>query len=896
MWIRRISVQRYGPLEDVNLSLPPRGVIPIYGPNEIGKSSLVEVVRTVLFGYERGQASAFQTSGARLELVTDDGDTLWVERKNKKVMVRDSSGVEHGEDGLAMALMGTTRGIFRNVYAFGLSELQEVSSLKGGQVGAQLLSTGLGTRANLTAVLDSLAAERDKLYVPKGRNKPVNIALKEWDAIDRAVREAERAEGQWASLIQQEEARRAEADAMRTAVQDLMTQERALQRLADQWEAWERYQEATVALLGLEEVPDLPPHVRQAWDRASTQLERDQEELQARLRDLADVEARFPSPAVQAALKDPAWNALIDRWPDVRRRWDGWNHDREVLAQADQDVNTLAMRLGVDPEDEWPGRALQLAAGLEEWGARLESAELRRDDIDRRLAKAEETAGRRRQQADEINRQSAERDARLAPLAWVGGGVGVLALAAAALPSPVSWVAGVLALLGAIALMRVLAPGRGAAVGTRPLVAEDEGADSVAALTAERDRAARAVADCAEQFAAYWGRAGLPALTVAKARELTAQADYWAEVKSRQIRARASLAASEAVVEGFWAEVARLAPTWGLSSARDAAAWDRWSDDRRLVEQLTDQRDRAAKAVAKAQAAVAHDEAEVAGWLEQAGVLYPEQFLDVVLQHERRETLRSEVKALGAQLAAAVQAAMPDHEGPFDEVLRTWTRETLAEARASLQREREAQATVRDATIEDAARLRARREDLERSGTLAELRWQQESLRDQIQRQALQWLEWEWTATALAHARDQLRRERQPAVIQDTARLFRDMTQGRYSTLWATEDEDLSVQTPKGVVYRADQLSRGAKEQLYLAFRLGWIQEQARRGRRMPMLLDDVLVNADHARQRIMADVLLEFAEEHQVLYFTCHPEVLTLWKDRGAREVQNLVSPAAVV
>lgn len=90
------------------------------------------------------------------------------------------------------------------------------------------------------------------------------------------------------------------------------------------------------------------------------------------------------------------------------------------------------------------------------------------------------------------------------------------------------------------------------------------------------------------------------------------------------------------------------------------------------------------------------------------------------------------------------------------------------------------------------------------------------------------------------------------------------------------DDLDFSVrlvggqQVPRG---RADlHLSAGAKDQLYLATRLG-ISEFLSRGREpLPLLLDDPFATSDDTRARSGMRLLIErFAPGHQVIVLTCH-------------------------
>lgn len=75
-----------------------------------------------------------------------------------------------------------------------------------------------------------------------------------------------------------------------------------------------------------------------------------------------------------------------------------------------------------------------------------------------------------------------------------------------------------------------------------------------------------------------------------------------------------------------------------------------------------------------------------------------------------------------------------------------------------------------------------------------------------------------------------------------------------------------------------DNLSRGTKEQLYLALRLGFasnysknINGDANGIPNLPLIIDDAFVNFDEKRTTSILKCLEEFSEHNQVLYFSCH-------------------------
>ena len=70
----------------------------------------------------------------------------------------------------------------------------------------------------------------------------------------------------------------------------------------------------------------------------------------------------------------------------------------------------------------------------------------------------------------------------------------------------------------------------------------------------------------------------------------------------------------------------------------------------------------------------------------------------------------------------------------------------------------------------------------------------------------------------------------------------------------------------------AHSLSRGATEQLYLCLRLALAEELNGSGPQLPLLIDDLMANADPERADGLASILADVATRQQLIVFTCNP------------------------
>ena len=95
-----------------------------------------------------------------------------------------------------------------------------------------------------------------------------------------------------------------------------------------------------------------------------------------------------------------------------------------------------------------------------------------------------------------------------------------------------------------------------------------------------------------------------------------------------------------------------------------------------------------------------------------------------------------------------------------------------------------------------------------------------------------------------------------------------------------------------------EYLSRGTKEQLYLALRLGYASNYSKdkitlepNGRvDLPLIIDDAFVNFDAKRTKNALKCLLEFSKTNQVLFFTCHTEMITKMMKELENENLNII------
>ncbi len=971
MRIERIEIDGFGRFHDEHWPLGT-GLTVLVGANEAGKTTLLNALRALLFGFEATRDGrtwypplSGGRRGGRLVLQTAAGERWTVERHGERggggaLAVRAPNGNQGGQETLDRLLHGADRDLFTNIFAFGLGELQTFSSLSADGVRGRIYGAGAGLGATSAIDLERRVRQQiDGSFLPRGSQRPLNQLLARIEDLRGEIADLARQPEEHAATHRERQVLQRRADALRAEARTTREHLIRLTHLRDAGPIAAELSELTAELsAGDATLDELPEDAVPVLDR--------------RLAELAEAEA------VMATLDEQLAEGRLER--------DAITEDAAVLQAADEIVAvgdarartaaTAARRrdllAAVQRQEAALAEQLARAGGWEEsrlvalddsipsveatreHEVRLAQTRAGRAEAEqRRRAVLDELESLERETPAEASEPEAALEVRAAAFRELDGlratrppragsregvAVGTVALAigltvGVLLDEPVlGLIAG-----AAVAAAAILLAGRGdgvegtsaerraallAEVGLPPTAGSTEIAAEWEELVARRARrelagegrarldarrqelerrdrdlaaATEAMAEAEAAWAAWLAERGLPAsVSPDAARHLLAvagQARRAAEDRDHQLRELATLDADD----GAYREQAdRLCDTVGVTRASDDATRD--ARVAGLVERLDRARSevrRAAELDARlrqleerrrsADAAVEERRVTLAAHLTTTGCPDPESLRRRAAAAAERHRIRGEIRehrarllgiaggaaqidGLVAEAGAANSAALEAREIEAKEALERLE----AEERAATSQIGALDADLR--RLEAAEELGARRQELValegRAATLAR-EWAVRSL-------ALRLLE---------ETRSRYERERQPDVIRAAESHFERITGGRYARIVAPPGEStVRVETEGGESRVTDELSRGTSEQLYLALRFGLIEEFARNGEPLPVVMDDILVNFDADRAARAAETIRDLASRHQVLYFTCHPWTADLLDPEGER------------
>ncbi|MDR0522620.1 MAG: AAA family ATPase [Planctomycetaceae bacterium] len=156
-------------------------------------------------------------------------------------------------------------------------------------------------------------------------------------------------------------------------------------------------------------------------------------------------------------------------------------------------------------------------------------------------------------------------------------------------------------------------------------------------------------------------------------------------------------------------------------------------------------------------------------------------------------------------------------------------------------------------------------------------------INEKIRSAIYDWQVYAVCARMLDEIRTAYERDRQPRTLSEASELLKQLTDEKYHRIWTPlGEETLLVDDKNGHTFDVSWLSRGTREQLFIALRLALASEFARHGSILPIILDDVLVNFDSRRAWTAIQVLLDVVRQgqgRQILLFTCHKHVCRMFQ-----------------
>jgi len=211
----------------------------------------------------------------------------------------------------------------------------------------------------------------------------------------------------------------------------------------------------------------------------------------------------------------------------------------------------------------------------------------------------------------------------------------------------------------------------------------------------------------------------------------------------------------------------------------------------------------------------------------------------------------------------------------------------LSETAAEFERLEEEKAGLQKIVWEEQHTLGA----IDASSQAAEAAQQVQDLLAQVQTEAQEYACLRLASAVLREGIQRYQQKNEDPVLRRASELFRRLTLGsfeRLSTDFGEQDQKVLVGVRPGgnETVGLAGMSEGTCDQLYLALRLASLETYLADKEPVPFIVDDVLVSFDDDRSAATLEVLAEFSERTQILFFTHHQHLVGLAETRLAPSV----------
>lgn len=906
MRIQTLTLEAFGALIDRQLALPS-GPAVIVGPNEAGKTTVFNALVTALYGFEPANEAQFpyvpwsqRQTGVSAELQLDDGGQARVRRQLRTNpdgrwevggrSTRLGNGPVPGADHV-------DRRLYHALYALAIEDMQGLDDKAFTRLEERLLGElGNTWQRPVREVAEELDGAAKQLWRPDRRGQPRHSLLKKERARQRTVLKE--------ALDRQQTLRDQQAERAQVAAQ--------LEAETAEWSALkDRVQRSDEVRQLRRDIAHLDRQIAGFTDhpairRLGEAPQRDWQDLQAQAEALeGQVEAHaqaIAAEAVRAAQASPADRALASDPEAAQVTAAAAKLEEAAAARSRAEATVNQTRTELEEQAE----AVLASPWSDAWGPGLEAitpADLR-DRIGATVEAAAEAEGARRA-------IEAERPAWAPPRLGQRDWLIPAAVAAACLVGALAWTPLVIgAIVAAIVGLGVFLwnhyAGRLAAQ-----AAQDHAARLVplnTQLQAAEERRASVLAGLQAQL----GELPLPA----KARhapepDLATRLEALRGAWQRYRTAQASRDTQERTVAERWqwlrAVLARHGAVVPDDPSRATAAAEQLEAHRQAARDRVQAADTASSAMAERRASCA-------------------EFAQKLGQHEAAES----------RFAERIRAATPESDRPFaeqvalaadrvDELQRWETgwanlyerypevpdpRARVAEAGedildgAALETARERQERLGEAVSERREHLARIDRDLEAGRRIQDVGLIQghiEELDEQMSAAARAHDRLRLAERLIREADRQFREAHQPDIVRRASNYLAEVTGGRYTQLFLEEanarQHALQVRDGDGVLHEvavgARGLSRGTRDQVFLALRLAVADHLDAGHERLPLILDELFVHWDGERQAAGLQGLARMAGDRQIILFTCHPDFGTRMAQWLGTEPITLAPPA---
>lgn len=340
MRIDKVEIYGFGHLKDVEFTFHD-GINIVEGMNEAGKTTLMSFIRAILFGFARrvrGNEQRYEPLdggrfGGAIHLTDEDGLSYRVERVYRRKVKGDVTvylpdGGSAGEEMLSRLIGQINEKVFKQIFAFGLGELQEIENLREEEINQFIYTAGTGDGQLIQRAQKSLSDREQQLFKKGGSKSIINMKLNDLRDTYQELQRLRQENAEYDRLTEELERVTQDMERVDRTVEEYQRLLAWQEKLLQQYDAFESYVEMEDRLKGIPVVEDFP-------ENGVVRLDTLEENIREKTAELAELKERRDQLIRELQSVDRRRN-LLEQREEIEHLREDVNIYREYVEQVNR--------------------------------------------------------------------------------------------------------------------------------------------------------------------------------------------------------------------------------------------------------------------------------------------------------------------------------------------------------------------------------------------------------------------------------------------------------------------------------------------------------------------------------------------------------------------------------
>ncbi len=348
MRLRDVEIAGFGVWSELKLDdLSPKCTV-FYGPNEAGKTTLLEFLRAALYGISSERRVRYLpplrggNAGGTITVADSALGKLRIQRgdfqqPDEQATVQAADGTPKSGALVKQLLHDVDEITFENVFAIGLREVQELGTLTDLEAAKWLYSISMGIdRVSLHQVQQELEHSRNRIAATDDRPSQIGELILERDRLLREIEQCESMAQRHADLLAKQSRCEEELLSVEKSLTELAHEREWMQAAIAIYEPWRRRSAACAQLDAISSQSPWPDDAVARMNRISSRIETLRQAHRRTARRCAVLSRRIRA----ISLDENIWRKRLESW---QRR--SMNHGSPTLNKSCVQPKRRSIRL-----------------------------------------------------------------------------------------------------------------------------------------------------------------------------------------------------------------------------------------------------------------------------------------------------------------------------------------------------------------------------------------------------------------------------------------------------------------------------------------------------------------------------------------------------------------------